>query len=49
MRVSLLNKGSDAYHREDYGDIITVERRIEQSSQSSYRLLAGDPKNPVSP
>lgn len=43
MRVSLLNKGSDAYRHEDFGDVITVERRIERSGQSGYRLLAGNP------
>jgi hypothetical protein len=47
VRVSLMNKGSDAYRPEDFGEHITVERRIEPTGTSSYRLLAGNPYDPV--
>ncbi len=44
VRVSLLNKGSDAFEHAKYGDYITVERRIERhTSGCGYRLLRGDP------
>jgi hypothetical protein len=44
VRVSLLNKGPDAYENDKYGDYITVERRIERhASGCGYRLLRGDP------
>lgn len=45
VRVTLTNKGKDAYRPDLYKDFITVERRIERhNSQNKYRLLAGDPK-----
>ena len=44
VRVTLTNKGNDAYKPELYPNYITVERRIERnSSRNTYRLLAGDP------
>lgn len=47
VRVSLLNKGADAWRHDDYGDYITIERRIDRHSASAqYRLLSGDPKYP---
>jgi structural maintenance of chromosomes protein 6 len=40
VRVTLLNRGSDAYRPEEYGDSITVERRIALSGgYNGYRLL----------
>ena len=45
VRVSLLNRGSDAFEHEKYGDSITVERRIERNGGGGYRLLRGDPNN----
>jgi len=41
VRVTLLNKGSDAFQHEVYGDHITVERSIASSSggYNGYKLL----------
>eukprot|EP00624_Nannochloropsis_granulata_P003815 evm.model.NODE_29330_length_32469_cov_23.021097.5 len=45
VRVSLLNKGADAFEHEKYGDYVTVERRIDRhASGCGYRLLKGDPR-----
>lgn len=44
VRVTLLNQGVDAYKHEQYGDSITVERRIAKSGTAGYRLLAHDGK-----
>jgi len=45
VRVTLTNKGSEAYKPELYGDYITVERQIERNgTRNAYRLLAGDPE-----
>ena len=42
VRVTLLNRGADAYKFEDYGDKITIERRIHKgSSANTYKLLSG--------
>ena len=42
VRVTLLNRGADAYKPEEYGDKITIERRIHKgSSANTYKLLSG--------
>ena len=44
VRVSLLNKGADAFEHDKYGNYITIERKIERhTSGCGYRLLKGDP------
>ena len=40
MRVTLLNEGPDAYKSKDYGNRITVERRINKGGGGGYRLLS---------
>ena len=40
MRVTLLNEGPDAYKAKDYGNRITVERRINKGGGGGYRLLS---------
>lgn len=45
VRVTLLNRGSDAFQHSRYGDYITVERRIERNGSAGYRLLKGDPNH----
>ena len=39
LRVKLLNKGSDAFQHEVYGDYVTVERVIDKNGGSDYKLL----------
>ncbi len=39
VRVQMRNMGADAFQHERYGDYITVERIIERSGGSQYRLL----------
>eukprot|EP00814_Leptocylindrus_danicus_P018555 CAMPEP_0116018644 /NCGR_PEP_ID=MMETSP0321-20121206/8768_1 /TAXON_ID=163516 /ORGANISM="Leptocylindrus danicus var. danicus, Strain B650" /LENGTH=1217 /DNA_ID=CAMNT_0003489071 /DNA_START=198 /DNA_END=3851 /DNA_ORIENTATION=- len=41
VRVTILNRGEDAYEKEKYGDEITVERTIEKTgiTSSPYKLL----------
>ena len=39
IRVKLLNKGSDAFRHDLYGDYVTVERVIDRGGGSDYRLL----------
>ena len=40
VRVTLLNRGDDGYHRETYGDSITVERCISlRGGYNGYKLL----------
>lgn len=41
IRVKLMNKGVDAYKHDLFGDAITVERRITEEGQSSYKLKDG--------
>lgn len=44
VRVTFLNRGSDAYQRDLYPEYITVERTIDRDNpRPRYRLLAGDP------
>jgi hypothetical protein len=40
LRVTLLNEGPDAYKAENYGNRITVERRISKGSSGGYKLLS---------
>ena len=43
VRVTLLNKGSDGYQREIYGDYITVERIIAlRGGYNGYKLFSAD-------
>jgi len=43
VRVTLLNKGSDGYQREIYGDYITVERTIAlRGGYNGYKLFSAD-------
>ena len=43
VRVTLLNKGSDAYQPEVYGDYITVERTIAlRGGYNGYKLFSAD-------
>jgi hypothetical protein len=42
MRVTLLNEGPDAYKAKDYGNRITVERRINKGGGGGYRLLSAN-------
>ncbi|GMH47517.1 hypothetical protein TrRE_jg10257 [Triparma retinervis] len=39
LQVKLLNKGSDSFQHDVYGDYITVERILDKSGGSNYRLL----------
>ena len=39
LQVKLLNKGGDAFKSDVYGQSITVERILDKSGGSSYRLL----------
>ena len=39
IRVKLLNKGSDAFQHDTYGDYVTVERIIDRGGGGGYRLL----------
>ena len=40
MRVTLLNEGMDAYNPNDYGNRITIERRINKGGGGGYKLLS---------
>eukprot|EP00531_Pseudo-nitzschia_arenysensis_P017651 CAMPEP_0116143792 /NCGR_PEP_ID=MMETSP0329-20121206/15640_1 /TAXON_ID=697910 /ORGANISM="Pseudo-nitzschia arenysensis, Strain B593" /LENGTH=1209 /DNA_ID=CAMNT_0003639137 /DNA_START=160 /DNA_END=3789 /DNA_ORIENTATION=+ len=43
VRVTLLNKGSDAYEHDKYGDYITVERTIAlRGGYNGYKLFSAD-------
>lgn len=43
IRVSLLNRGSDAYKPEEYGETITVERTISlKGGYNGYKLYGHD-------
>jgi len=44
LQVKLLNKGSDSFQHEIYGDFITVERILDKTGGSTYRLLDEDDK-----
>ena len=39
IRVKLLNKGSDAFQHDTYGDYVTVERIIDRGGGGGYKLL----------
>lgn len=38
IKITMVNEGPDAFHPEDYGSRITVERRISRTSGSCYIL-----------
>ena len=38
VSVQLRNRGSDAFKHSEYGDSITIERRITADGGSSYKL-----------
>jgi hypothetical protein len=42
LRVTLLNEGPDAYKAENYGNRITVERRITKGSSGGYKILSAN-------
>lgn len=42
VRVTMVNEGPDAFQSAVYGPTITVERVIQQSGASLYRLLDSD-------
>ncbi len=44
LKVTMLNKGSDAYKPELFGNFITVERRIVNGGTSSYKLIGENKK-----
>jgi hypothetical protein len=44
VRVTLLNKGLDAYKHAEYGDSITIERKIAKTGSAGYRLLDHEQK-----
>ena len=42
VTVRLRNKGTEAYKRHEYGDIIEIERKIAREGQSSYKISSAD-------
>jgi hypothetical protein len=44
VSVTLSNKGSEAFKHELYGDSITVERTINSSGTSSFKIMSHDKK-----
>lgn len=42
VSIKLRNRGQDAYKPNDYGDCITVERRISKDGSGSYNIKAKD-------
>lgn len=44
VSIKLRNRGQDAYKPKEYGDCITVERRISSDGSGSYKLKAKDGK-----
>ncbi|KAI8917698.1 P-loop containing nucleoside triphosphate hydrolase protein [Powellomyces hirtus] len=38
VTVTIRNEGSDAYRPEDYGDAITIERKIRREGSNSYKI-----------
>ena len=42
VSIKLRNRGQDAYKPKEYGDCITVERRISSDGSGSYKLKAKD-------
>ncbi len=38
MTVQLRNRGADAFRPAEYGDVVAVERRLQRSGSSQYRL-----------
>lgn len=42
VSIKLRNRGQDAYKPNDYGDCITVERRISNDGSGSYKIKARD-------
>ncbi|KAL9969413.1 hypothetical protein ACROYT_G021630 [Oculina patagonica] len=44
VSVQLRNRGSDAFRHKDYGDSLTIERRISADGGSSYRIKSSEGK-----
>lgn len=44
VSVQLRNRGSDAFRHKDYGDSLTIERRISADGGSSYRVKSSEGK-----
>lgn len=44
VSIKLRNRGQDAYKPDDYGESITVERRISSDGSGSYKLKSHDGK-----
>ena len=42
VSIKLRNRGQDAYKPDDYGESITVERRISSDGSGSYKLKSHD-------
>lgn len=42
VSIKLRNRGHDAYKAKEYGQSITVERRITSDGSGSYRLKSHD-------
>ena len=42
VSIRLRNRGQDAYRPDDYGESITVERRISSDGSGSYKLKSHD-------
>ena len=45
MSITLRNDGEDAYKTHEYGNRITIERKISGDGTSHYKLLSMDSKN----
>jgi len=44
VSIKLRNRGQDAYKPVEYGDYITVERRISNDGSGSYKIKDKDGK-----
>lgn len=42
VRILLSNRGPDAYRENNYGEVISVERKISSSGVSSYKICSSD-------
>ena len=42
VSIKLRNRGQDAYKPKEYGETITVERRISSDGSGSYKLKSHD-------
>ena len=45
LSITLRNDGEDAYKTHEYGNRITIERKISGDGTSHYKLLSMDSKN----